>query len=41
VTDLAREDSDDDDIINPKPEKIEIVRQLSYNKEPDEVSAYD
>ena len=37
VTDLAQEDSEDDDVINPKPEKIEIVRQQSYNQEPEEV----
>jgi hypothetical protein len=38
VTDLAQEDSEDDDVINPKPEKVEIVRTPSYsNQEVDEV----
>jgi len=31
VTDLAHEDSEDDEIINPKPDKIEIVRKPSYS----------
>ena len=38
VTDLAQEDSEDDDVINPKPDKVEIVRKGSYpNPDIDEV----
>jgi hypothetical protein len=37
---LAREDSEDsDDVINPKPEMVEIIRRSSYSQEiPDEVN---
>ena len=39
VTDLAQEDSEDDDVINPKPDKVEIVRKGSYpNPDIDEVN---
>ena len=40
VTDLAQEgatSSDLDDVINPKPEKIEIIRTSSFAHEVEEV----